>query len=240
MNRPPEARYGLPPGPPERGLRSVFVGNISYDVNEDQLKALFSQLQMLQQAFAARQEDSPYGPVPSEGKAPEAVARAVASLPPEKMFELMKQTKDLCRTNPQEARRMLVDNPQLAYAFLQAQVVMRIVDPQIAMAMLQRDQSTPQVPFHQAPQAAAPNPIHTNQPPAAHQRAPAFNNPPPPSFGRPPPNVPPPAAPKPPDNDGAQAQLLMQVLQLTPEEIAMLPSGDRERVIELRNQLQHI
>ena len=36
---------------------------------------------------------SPYGEPVEPEKAPEAVARAVASLPPEQMFELMKQMK---------------------------------------------------------------------------------------------------------------------------------------------------
>lgn len=40
----------------------------------------------------------------------------------------------LCVQNsPQEARNMLLQNPQLAFALLQAQVVMRIVDPEIAL-----------------------------------------------------------------------------------------------------------
>jgi hypothetical protein len=34
---------------------------------------------------------------------------------------------------------MLLQNPQLAYALLQAQVVMRIIDPTVAMTMLHRD-----------------------------------------------------------------------------------------------------
>jgi cleavage stimulation factor subunit 2 len=40
----------------------------------------------------------------------------------------------LCiQNNPNEARNMLLQNPQLAYALLQAQIVMKIVDPQVAM-----------------------------------------------------------------------------------------------------------
>lgn len=43
----------------------------------------------------------------------------------------------LCVQNsPQEARNMLLQNPQLAYALLQAQVVMRIVDPEIALVRM--------------------------------------------------------------------------------------------------------
>lgn len=49
------------------------------------------------------------------------------------MYDLMKQMKTCIQNNPNEAREMLVRNPQLAYALLQAQVVMRIVDPQTAV-----------------------------------------------------------------------------------------------------------
>lgn len=36
------------------------------------------------------------------------------------------------RDNPEDARRMLLQNPQLAYALLQAQLVMKIIDPKVA------------------------------------------------------------------------------------------------------------
>lgn len=57
---------------------------------------------------------------------------------PSLMFYAVCHTCDflvqLCVQNsPQEARNMLLQNPQLAYALLQAQVVMRIVDPEIAL-----------------------------------------------------------------------------------------------------------
>jgi len=54
------------------------------------------------------------------------------------MFELMKQMKQCIDANPNEAKTLLTTNPQLAYALLQAQVVMRIVDPQVAMTLLDR------------------------------------------------------------------------------------------------------
>ena len=53
--------------------------------------------------------------------------KTVASLPPEQMFQLMQQMKVCIQNNPQEARTMLAQNPQLAYALLQAQVVMRYI-----------------------------------------------------------------------------------------------------------------
>lgn len=88
-------------------------------------------------------EDSPYGAAVEPMRAPETIGKAVASLPPEQMFQLMQQMKLCIQNNPQEARTMLLQNPQLAYALLQAQVVMRIVDPETAVTMLHK--TTPSV-----------------------------------------------------------------------------------------------
>ena len=57
--------------------------------------------------------------------APESISKAVATLPPEQMFLLMKQMKDCIQQNPEDARTMLLKNPQLSYALVQALVVMR-------------------------------------------------------------------------------------------------------------------
>ena len=65
--------------------------------------------------------ESPFGPPCEPGRAPETISRAVASLPPEQMFQLMQQMKLCIQNNPGEARTMLMQNPQLAYALLQAQ-----------------------------------------------------------------------------------------------------------------------
>ena len=78
--------------------------------------------------------------VPPES-APEEITKAVASLPPEQMFELMKQMKLFIMHQPEEARQLLLHNPQLPYALLQAQVVMRIVEPRLAHEYLHRPRS---------------------------------------------------------------------------------------------------
>jgi cleavage stimulation factor subunit 2 len=62
---------------------------------------------------------------PDPNRAPESISKAVATLPPEQMFELMKQMKACIEQNPEDARTMLLKNPQLSYALLQALVVMR-------------------------------------------------------------------------------------------------------------------
>ncbi|OXU29714.1 hypothetical protein TSAR_011122 [Trichomalopsis sarcophagae] len=99
----------------------------------------------MQSLLQGQNTENPYGEVVQADKAPEAISKAVASLPPEQMFELMKQMKLCVQNNPNEARQMLLQNPQLAYALLQAQVVMRIVDPHTAVSMLHKANPIPGV-----------------------------------------------------------------------------------------------
>ncbi|KAK7799443.1 hypothetical protein U0070_007103 [Myodes glareolus] len=104
--------------------RALRVDNAASEKNKEELKSLGTGAPVI---------ESPYGETINPEDAPESISKAVASLPPEQMFELMKQMKLCVQNSPQEARNMLLQNPQLAYALLQAQVVMRIVDPEIAL-----------------------------------------------------------------------------------------------------------
>lgn len=87
----------------------------------------------MQQLLQGPQVENPYGEHCDAEQAPEIITKTVTSLPPEQMYELMKQMKLCIQNNPSEARQMLLLNPQLAYALLQSMVVMRIVDPQTAV-----------------------------------------------------------------------------------------------------------
>ncbi|KAL3189341.1 hypothetical protein MRX96_002658 [Rhipicephalus microplus] len=111
--------------------RPLRVDNAASEKSKEELKNL-------QASLGGPPVESPYGPEVEPERAPEAISKAVASLPPEQMFELMKQMKN----NPGEARNMLLQNPQLAYALLQAQVIMKIVDPQVALSILHRQNPT--------------------------------------------------------------------------------------------------
>ncbi|KAK9505654.1 hypothetical protein O3M35_009655 [Rhynocoris fuscipes] len=124
-----------------RNLNGYEIGGRSLRV--DNACTEKSRLEM-QSLLAGPPVDNTYGEAVDSDKAPEAISKAVASLPPEQMFELMKQMKLCIQNNPAEGKAMLLQNPQLAYALLQAQVVMRIVDPQVAITMLHK--SNPQVP----------------------------------------------------------------------------------------------
>lgn len=69
----------------EIGGRSLRVDNACTEKSRMEMQNL------LQQPVA----ENPYGEPIQADKAPEAISKAVASLPPEQMFELMKQMK-LC------------------------------------------------------------------------------------------------------------------------------------------------
>ncbi|XP_025191265.1 cleavage stimulation factor subunit 2-like [Melanaphis sacchari] len=95
-----------------------------------------SRLEMQSLMMGMPTSESHYGDAVNAEKAPEIINNVVSTLPPEQLFELMKQMKECIQNNPVEARNMLLQNPQLGYALLQAQVVMKIVDPEVARTML--------------------------------------------------------------------------------------------------------
>ncbi|KAL7674196.1 hypothetical protein ACOME3_000475 [Neoechinorhynchus agilis] len=102
----------------------------------DKASSQADELRLMHQQSGGPPAEHVYGDALSLDETPEAISRIVSGLPPEQMFELMKQVKECVTRNPVQARMMLLQNPQLAYAILQAQVVMRIIDPQMAVSLL--------------------------------------------------------------------------------------------------------
>ncbi|CAB3250587.1 unnamed protein product [Arctia plantaginis] len=146
----------------EIGGRSLRVDNACTEKSRMEMQALMQGPQI----------ENPYGEPCEPEKAPEAISKAVATLPPEQMFELMKQMKLCIQNNPNEARNMLLQNPQLAYALLQAQVIMRIVDPATAVTMLHPSNPVPPV-MQPGDKIPPQNPyIQNNAPPPPQQTMP--------------------------------------------------------------------
>uniref|UniRef100_G1SM80 RRM domain-containing protein n=1 Tax=Oryctolagus cuniculus TaxID=9986 RepID=G1SM80_RABIT len=75
--------------------RALRVDNAASEKNKEELKSL---------GPAAPIIDSPYGDPIDPEDAPESITRAVASLPPEQMFELMKQMKLCAKQSPGSAQ----------------------------------------------------------------------------------------------------------------------------------------
>lgn len=141
----------------EIGGRVLRVAHVDSEKNWESLKALHAQ----QSACPA---EPMYGEVTDHNNTPEAISKAVASLPPEQMLLLIKQMKLCIQSNPNGARNLLLHNPQLAYALLQTQVIMKIVDPQVALNMLHR-QKPLLADMPQAPVPDVPSSTPSKQPP---------------------------------------------------------------------------
>ncbi|XP_018496657.1 cleavage stimulation factor subunit 2 tau variant [Galendromus occidentalis] len=171
----------------EIGGRALRVDHAASERNKEELKALYAQ-------YGGPPAEPMYGEETDHNKTPEAISKAVASLPPEQMFQLMKQMKTCIQNNPNEARNLLLQNPQLAYALLQAQVIMKIVDPQVALSILHR-QNPVLANMHEAPVAVVPPPAAPLQPPPlqppmlAQSMQPAMPPMPMGNFGGPPSSV---------------------------------------------------
>ena len=146
----------------------------------------------------------------------EAISKVVANLPAEQMFELMKEMKECLANNPVEARNMLLQNPQLTYALLQAQVVMSIVDPEIVVKNLYLNQIDKSGQNNSGAQGASNSSTSLSKRPTSSTQQ---NN-----LGS--------------SADQEKEQLIKQVMNLTNEQIQMLPPDQRIKIIELREQLK--
>ncbi|XP_040573452.1 cleavage stimulation factor subunit 2 [Lepeophtheirus salmonis] len=218
--------------------------------------------------------ESPYGDPVHPDRAPETIANLVSSLPPEHMYSIIKEMRTCVLHNPDQAKRILQQNPQLAYALLQITVVMRAIDPEMATTVLHPTPPKPpqfQTPstrssFFPPPNAERDNREREFRDPRPHRSShhrqrdherPRDHDRPrdrervrdrdrsrerdrrphstPSPFGNM--DKRPPAFQSPNENDPEKAQLIMQVLQLTDQQIALLPAEQRQSIMELKNQM---
>uniref|UniRef100_A0A182PTU2 RRM domain-containing protein n=1 Tax=Anopheles epiroticus TaxID=199890 RepID=A0A182PTU2_9DIPT len=141
----------------EFGGRALRVDNACTEKSRMEMAALLQ----------GPQVENPYGNECDPAETPDLIAKAVTQLQPDQMYEMMRQAKACIQNDPQEARNMLLENPQLTYALLQAAVVMRIVDSHTAVTFLHGRNEMP--------------PVLTDDPmsalPARDQIHPAFGEP---------------------------------------------------------------
>lgn len=164
--------------------------------------------------------DLPPGVAVPPGKSSlDVISQAVATAKHEQILEALYDMKNFLAQHPENARMLLVSNPQLAFAILQALIMNGMVD---ASAISRLQDGVTDKPLNGGP-----------PPPHSWQGGPAPYYPPPP-----PPNAPPPAS-APPEAAGLDPQqqaMLMQVLSLSTDQINALPSNERDAILALRNQ----
>ncbi|WVQ77912.1 hypothetical protein IAR50_007618 [Cryptococcus sp. DSM 104548] len=114
--------------------------------------------------------------LPPGEKAVDAISKTLAAINPGQMQDVMTSMKQLVQTNPDQARVLLSQQPQLAYALFQAMLLLNIVDPSVL-------QSIHPLP---PPTAAVPPPTNYGQPPASYGQdaGPGKYGQPPSSYGQ--------------------------------------------------------
>ncbi|WOO83402.1 putative RNA-binding protein [Vanrija pseudolonga] len=194
-------------------------------------------------------------PLPGQ-KATDAISETLGRLQPGELQEVMAGMKTLITTQPDKARELLTTQPQLTYALFQAMLLLKVVDDSVLQRIVPGPPAQQQQQGYGAPppppQAYPPFPAHQQQqqpppaqyppfrPPPQQQQAGGYAAPPPaPSYGGY-------AAGPPPLPPAAQAELaklpenerntLIQVLQLTPDQIGALDPDQRNSVLALRQQ----
>ncbi|KAJ3159078.1 hypothetical protein HDU86_001977 [Geranomyces michiganensis] len=192
----------------------------------------------------------------------EDINKTLAAYPPEQMLEVLAQMKVHIQSNPNDVRAMLAEQPQLSYALFQALLVMNVVDPAIMQNQVGAQQM-PNTAGAMMPPTFMQGGIPPHMAQQQQQQLPQFQRQQSPHQSTPPVTVPvanqqmskltvsPAKAMKaaqrvlkdvatncfstvtPEMLQEQQKQLLLQVLNMTPEQIQLLPPDQREKILQL-------
>ena len=185
--------------------------------------------------------------LPPNLKCADAISNTLKTLPPPQLLDILSQMKTLTMSDPETAKRLMKEAPQLAYAIFQALVLMNLVDPNVLATVVEQNvqASSSQIPLQQQ---QPPQQQQQQQPPQMPQQPPQYGYPPPPQMQNravptpqqyaPPPQVPQPQAP--PSMSPEQRQMLEQVMQLDQRTIDSLPPNERMQIMQLRQQYQQM
>jgi cleavage stimulation factor subunit 2 len=179
--------------------------------------------------------------LPPNLKCADAISNTLKTLPPPQLLDILSQMKSLTMSDPETAKRLMKEAPQLAYAVFQALVLMNLVDPNVLATVVEQNiqASSQQIPLQQQqpptiPQQQQPPPQYGYPPPPQMQNRTV----PTPQQYAPPPQVPQPQAP--PGMSPEQRQMLEQVMQLDQRTIDSLPPNERMQIMQLRQQYQQM
>nr|ODN85760.1 hypothetical protein L203_04634 [Cryptococcus depauperatus CBS 7841] len=94
--------------------------------------------------------------LPPGERATDNITKTLATISPGQLQEVMESMKNLVTQNPDSARQLLTQQPQLAYALFQAMLLLNIVDPSVLQSFTSLPSSAASAPL--APPAPAPHP----------------------------------------------------------------------------------
>ena len=159
---------------------------------------------------------------------PDAISRTLGTLPASQLLDIISQMKSLVMAEPSKALELLNQAPQLSYAIFQALLLMGLVETSALQNVVEQSGQQPPV-----QQQAIPPSQQPYQPYPLNAGGMAVSTPPIPANFRAP--VPPPPIAQPaPSLDSAQ--LIQQVMSLTPQMINAMPEPERSQIIALQQQ----
>ena len=158
----------------------------------------------------------------------DAISKTLSAMPPPQLLDIVSQIKNLVTTDASKAMDLLKQAPQLSYAIFQALLLLELVDPQTLTSILQGG-PPPQAPV--PPGQSQFNPYQQQQYPPYSAIQQPLGVPTPPVQQQP---YQPPVA-QPPQGD--QAQLLHMVMNLSMDQINMMPPAERDQIMAVRNQI---
>lgn len=110
-----------------RRLRVGSATGVTGDTKAPAVMPVTNQGLKRQRVGAGRKEDEKTAAV-------EQVSGVVASMTPAQVYEIVASMKDMVDANPEQARALLISNPQLAYAVLESQVLLNMAPQLVAIA----------------------------------------------------------------------------------------------------------
>ena len=169
-------------------------------------------------------------PTDGKGAAMDLLSKRIGDLTPTQMFDVVRELKEMAEGDPVGTRNLLSANPQLCLAAFQCQLALGMVkvpmieEPPVGVVAPPPPQMMQQQQQQQQQTIPPPQVVNVAPPQMAVNR------------GAPPP--PPPVQQQQqqqqPQQPDSQAQLLAQVMALTPQQIAALPPDQRMQVEQLR------
>jgi cleavage stimulation factor subunit 2 len=162
----------------------------------------------------------------------DAISQTLKQLPVPQLLEILGQMKTLVVQDPIRAKELLRQAPQLSYAIFQALLLMNLVDTQVLSQVLEAASMSGTASAPAAPAPSQQSSINQQRPIAG--QTPYYHNPPSQQSGIS--STAAAAAPQP-QHDPHRAQLLQSVMQLTPDQIAVLPVEHQQQINYLRQTL---
>ena len=173
-------------------------------------------------------------PTDGKGAAMDLLSKRIGDLTPTQMFDVVRELKEMAEGDPVGTRNLLSANPQLCLAAFQCQLALGMVKVRVMPEKPQQQQQPPigvaaPAPMIQQVQQPIPPPQIVNVAPPQMAVSRGAPPPPPPSLQQQQQQQQQQVQQQP-----DQAQLLAQVMALTPQQIATLPPDQRMQVEQLR------